>query len=192
MASILEVKTIFNNFSGAPGYNQLYFNVTAGADHGAQDAYAAAYAFWNNVVVQMSEGITFAVQGDVKELDPLTGTATVIWNVITSGQSNFASAGPYAGGSGAVVNWKTGVLRVGHLLKGRTFIVPLGASSYQSDGTLATATVSALNTHAANLLTATADLCVGPPVGHPRAGTSATATSFQVRDHVAQLRSRRD
>lgn len=194
MAQILEVKTTFSNFSGAPGYNQLYFGVTGDADHNAQNSYDAAFAFWNNVVVQMSEGISFAVQSDVREISDTDGTLSNIWGVTPSTQSNFASAGAYAGGSGAVVTWNTSATRGQTRLRGRTFIVPLGGAAYQSDGTLSATALTAINLHAANLATdADSDLRVwGRPSTVLGAGVSSSVVSRTVRDHVAQLRSRRD
>lgn len=190
MPELAQITTVFQNFSGAPGYNNLYFFGDPISPSTLTSASTAAFTFWNNVVVQMSQGISFAIQPDVSILDPATGALIRSMSHTPSSQSNFASAGAYAGGAGAVVGWKTAAVHRTRRLRGRTFVVPLGGGSYQSDGTLASATLTALQTHSANLQ-AVANFGVwGRPVAGA-GGVWSAATAYAVRDRVAVLRSRR-
>jgi hypothetical protein len=190
MPEVGQVQTVFQGFSGAPGYNNLYFWGDPMSPSTCQDAVDDAFAFWNNVVVQMSQGISFAVQPDVKVLDEATGALQRIQSTTPSSQSNFASAGAYAGGVGAVASWNTAGVHLGKPLRGRTFIVPLGAGAYENNGTIGATPLAALRTHTTTLA-AVANFGVwGRPVGGA-GGDWAACTGGSVKDQTAWLKTRR-
>lgn len=190
MAEVGQVQTVFQGFSGAPGYSSFYFFGDPMSPSTCQDAVDDAFAYWNNVVVQMSQGISFAVQPDVKVFNEVTGALVRVEATTPSSQSNFASAGAYAGGVGAVSSWLTGAVHLTKQLRGRTFIVPLGAGAYENNGTIGATPLAALRTHTTTLA-AVANFGVwGRPVGGA-GGEWAGCTGGSVKDQVAWLKTRR-
>jgi hypothetical protein len=105
---------------------------------------------------------------------------------------------PYAGGTGAVIHWLTGVIFNGRRVRGKTFVVPLAASA-DSDGTLASAVLANVQSAATALANVPSpgltvwskQYSTGtPPV--QIGGINAPVDIAQVPDKIAILRSRRD
>ena len=80
--------------------------------------------------------------GDV--IEETSGTLTGTWG--TSGGTTIScnGAGSFPGGVGARVVWETDAIRGGRRVRGSTFIVPLVNGAYESNGTLSTNALTAL------------------------------------------------
>lgn len=149
-------------------------------------------AFWTSVASIMSGYVTIAIPNEGEEFDETTGILTGTWTQGTSSSVTGGGSGAYAGGVGACVAWDTSGIHAGRKVRGRTFIVPLAANTYDADGTLASGTRTTLNTAAATLLAATSAsfyIWTRPRTG--LAGAVHAVTSGNVADHVSWLRSRR-
>lgn len=135
--------------------------------------------------------ISFPAAGD--SYNDVTGALTGSWTASTNADVVGGSLDSYAAPAGACVTWNTAGIVNGRRVRGRTFIVPVARNGYDTDGTLAAALVNALDTAAANLVTASAG---GLLVWHrPVSGSGGSAhpvTGHRVRDKIAVLRSRRD
>jgi hypothetical protein len=187
---IFQIRTVHSGFSGAPGYTQMYFDAS-GASLGPQSASDAVRNFWDAVYNQMAQGSTYSIEADVSVLDDSTGNLVSVLPTVPLTQGTFAGSGAYAGGVGAVTKWVTNAVHGTRRMIGRTFIVPLGAGSYENNGTLGTISLNQFRTAAATLA-GHADFGVwGRPVGGLN-GLFSGATASNVRDHVAWLSSRRD
>jgi hypothetical protein len=128
-----------------------------------------------------------------------------------AGTAPAPTVGTYAlawgAGVGCRISWQTGAVVNGHRVQGRTYIVPVGVASLQSDGTIAAATITTVQNAATALISA-----LGSAGGvlsvytAPREARAATATkparaatvgvrsvitSASVPDQVAVLRGRR-
>lgn len=190
MPNIFQIRTVFSGFTGAPGYNQMYFDAS-GSTLGPQSASDAVRAFWDAVVADTPTGFKFAIDADVSELNDSTGALVDVHPTVPLLQSTFPTTANYAGGVGSVVKWITNSVHFSKRLTGRTFIVPLNSNSYDADGTLSSTAVNRART-AATTLIGHADFGVwGRPVGGVN-GLFANATATNTRDHVAMLRTRRD
>jgi hypothetical protein len=128
--------------------------------------------------------------GDV--IDEVTGQITGAWTGGTAASIAATAAGTYAAGTGCYVRWQTGGIVGGRRVKGRTFLVPISGGLYQSDGTIADATLATLNT-AANTLAATGKLNIWhrPTNSGSNDGSSHLVTGASGPDRVTSLRSRR-
>jgi hypothetical protein len=73
-------------------------------------------------------------------------------------------------------------------VRGKTFIVPMCANTFEPNGTLAALWVTNLTTFGNNLAAATADLSVWSR----KQGALASVSTVSVPDKAAVLRSRRD
>jgi len=114
--------------------------------------------------------------------------------------------GAWAAPAGATAQWTTASYLYGRRVKGRTYLVPLTAGAFQSDGTILDTTKTALNAAAAALVAGASNFVVytrerqaksaaESPTGKEityRPGASSMVVSGSVADRVAVLRSRRD
>jgi len=137
--------------------------------------------------------LVITVPGSGDSIEDTTGVLTGVWTA--SGGDTIEGTGDYgtAAGVGAVIGWQTGGIIDGKKLRGRTFIVPIHTLNYADDGTLATSSLTVLQT-LANDLQAAGPLAVWhrPTTSGGSDGNSYGVISNRVRDKVAFLSSRRD
>jgi hypothetical protein len=190
MPNMFQIRTVHSGFTGAPGYTQHYFDAS-GSSLGAQSASDAIRAFWETFAASMPSGWHYAIDADVETIDDSTGDLIGVTSTTPLVQSVTGATAAYAGGTGACITWVTNSVHFTRRLKGRTFVVPLSTSNYESDGTLTNGVLTQLRSAAAALI-GHADFGVW---GRPVDGTDglfANATAYNVRDKAAVLRSRRD
>lgn len=201
---ILRVTARWAGFPGAPGYSAFHFRrdggfwdggiLGPGAEAAAQDAADTVLSGLNFVRGVLPSGVSIEVQSEAEILDSDTGEL-VGFAEIDGGSSGAGSGtGGFSGASGAVVNWRTNDYRFGRRVRGRTFLVPLSGDTYDPDGTLTTDALGTIRSFGNALLSGSGDAEFGV-WSRPRGGTGgvfATATSFNVPDMAAVLRSRRD
>lgn len=161
-------------------------------------ASAAALAwrtFLFSAVSGIPTGATIAFQSAVPIFD--TSGAQTDEITMTTVPTSIAGSGSggYAGGSGAVVTWLTGVFHLGRRVRGRTFLVPLQVTAFQADGTLASAFQSQVQA-AGNTFAASTPKPVIRSVKTSGGGTPSAVvvpiSGCSVPDRAAVLRSRRD
>lgn len=192
--AIYRVTVRWMGFQGAPGYSNFHFHEQAGSP-GARDGWERVFAFFNGVNSLFPTDVTYLAEGEVAVLDETTGMVTDYQTVSENPQpGNGGSTGGYSAASGAVVTWNTNGVRNGRRVRGRTFLVPLGGNSYQSDGTLTSSAISTINEAAEELVGDGFDsgfsVYSRPSTGGD--GGVYPVTGFRVPDMAAVLRSRRD
>lgn len=167
----------------------LHWSGSEGGTPPVADVYAALQAA--AVIFPTNVTITVPNSGDV--IDDTTGTLTGVWAGSGGGIVTGGTNGKVAAGVGACIGWTTGGIVNGRKLRGRTFLVPLVTSGYDTDGTIEPATLSACQT-LANALLAAGPLGIWhrPTTVGGTDGTSYGVVSSKVRDKVAFLSSRRD
>jgi hypothetical protein len=118
------------------------------------------------------------------------------------------ATGAYAGNAGAVVHWLTSLIVGTRRVRGRTFLVPMIGSAFESNGSLTSTALNTINNAAAALITAVGTGMVvwsRPVVAHTkydpktgqgtgvagRSGTYGAVTGSRVPDLAISLRSRR-
>lgn len=190
----MRVTARWEGFTGAPGYSNFYFYGEGGNDmHQAHRVLVRE--FFDEIASFIPDGVRVQIESEGAVIDEATGQLTgylsgtePIFGV------NGTSTGTYSAASGAVVNWITNAVANGRRVRGRTFIVPVGSSGLQADGTLSTAFLTALREAADDLIGAGSNsgLMVWSRPRAGQAGSAAIVTSAQVPDMTAVLRSRRD
>jgi hypothetical protein len=155
MALIARVKLRYSGLNGAPGFSVFHFRDFVGAEPTLPDAQAAVdkvdtFAF--NIKGIFLNTITLQTLPDVDVLDEATGQLENTLNAtpdpaVTGG----STATSMSGASGAVITWRTGLVRNGRRLRGRTFLVPLSSGVYETNGTLTAGTIATINTAATAL-----------------------------------------
>lgn len=135
--------------------------------------------------------ITFPTSGEI--LDSATGQATGAWTAAAVTAVTGTDSGAYAGGVGQRIAWSTDSFANGRRIKGSTFIVPLGAGAYDTNGTLNGTMNATHNAAVTTFLTAMAGdfvILSRPSAAHPTGGV-ASVTSGRIPDQISWLVSRR-
>jgi hypothetical protein len=202
MSGMLKVTTKWTGFSGAPGYTNFYFrDFTANNEPTSAQATAAVarvQTFWSNMAAKFPPPVRLAIQGDVQVIEDTDGKLKDIFTVTPPADIVGGSAtAEYSSPTGMVIHWRTGGVRNGRRVRGRTFLVPCANNMYQSDGSIATASLaSAVSTAQAlaDSTTGSPDLGVWARPTAPGATDGAwwLVTGVTVPDLAAVLRSRRN
>ena len=185
--TILRIRSTWQNWPGAPGITDFY----------SRDLTAATYvpivrAFFNAIVGALPTGLTVQTSGSCDEINEVNGQLTGSQTTTTPAPVVGTGSGAYAGPSGVCINWQTAGVIAGKRVRGRTFIVPVNATQYDSGGTLTPAAITLFSGAANGLITSGAGQFV--VFARPRAFTGGQAhaiTGSSVPDLVAVLRSRR-
>ncbi len=193
--SVYRTKIRWSGFTGAPGYTILHFDAsTTPTQAGAQDVYDATATFASNLVSNLPTQVRLTTEAAVEVVDQTTNQLENIYNVTAAATSSGLASGGYSAAAGACIIWETGEVRNGRRVRGRTFVVPMSASLYETDGTLASAAITDLQQAASSLAGGgfSFGILARPTSTGAADGDFYTVSSGRVTDKTAILRSRRD
>lgn len=182
----LRVEWSGNAVTG-PGLTTFY-----GTGFTAADMSAAVNDYFQAVRTLVPSGITWTTPmgGDV--LDETTGELTGTWGSGGSFQTSSNLTGSYAAGVGVRHTLQTGTVVNGRRVRGSFFLVPLGTSCYDADGSINNARLTEIDTAAQALYAAlNTEWVVWSRPTDTRAGSAAEVTGVTTPDRVSWLRSRR-
>lgn len=200
MAQMLKFTTNWTGFVGAPGYTNMYvrdFSGTGEVTQAEADSFTTRLdAFWDALAPLLPPVASVLVDPSVEVIEDSTGTLEGFMTVAADPTRIGGASANYAAPVGAVINWYTNVVRNGRRLKGKTFIVPLAASAYEANGTIAATPLATIRTAANTLVTALGDGRLGvwgrPTTSGGSDGIWGFAEQSVVPDMAAILSSRRD
>lgn len=205
MAILARLNVAWQNWPGAPGLTQLYFDDTSSMQTNAD----AVRAFFEAVKALIPTLTTITVPGSGDRIDAADGSIQGSWSIATPPALVTATgAGAYAGNAGAVVHWTTSGIVAGRRVRGRSFLVPIVSTAFETNGSLTSAALTTLTTAANTLITATTpnfkvwsrpvkahteyDKKTGQPTAvAARAGSGVTVNGQRIPDLAVSLRSRR-
>jgi hypothetical protein len=144
----------------------------------------AFFAFMSDLL-PTDVNITVSGTGDL--VDDTTGLVVGGYSGADAGVVVGADAGPYSAPTGLCITWNTGVVLGGRRLRGRTFLVPIGGTSYDGTGTILDGRLAVARVAAGNLIASGIDLSILSRVNH----TSMPVTTATIADRAAVLRTRR-
>ena len=160
---------------------------------------AQVNTFFTAIKDQFPQGTSWSIPATGDLIDEATGELTGAWSGGTSAViTSTATATTYTAGAGARVRWDTSNIYGGRRVRGATYLIPLRGPGYDTDGTIAAATLTTLSNAAAALVSATQPMLIwsrpklndaGTAVERP--GQAFFATASTVPDKVSTLRSRR-
>lgn len=190
MVEIIRIQAIWSNFTGAPGYSNFHFATDVATVTKVTAAGTAVRTFFDSIKALLPTGIAINQQGIAGVYD-LNGPKKFEYAYTPPTAVTGTSAAAYAGGTGAVIHWKTGAYNGGRPFIGRTFLVPL-AGGYEANGTLTAAAVLTLQ-GAANGLKGLVDptYVVWAVNKATKTGRATAPASAVVPDRTATMRSRR-
>jgi hypothetical protein len=156
------------------------------------DMTPALNTFWGAVKATFSDEVSVTVPANGDVFDESTGLLTGAWTAGTTSTNTGSSHGAYAAGTGAFVKWNTATVIGGHRVKGRTFIAPILAAGFDTNGTIVGGYLTIIQ-NAANTLAATGQMLIWhrPPVIGAPGGATAAVVSATVPDKTTSLASRR-
>lgn len=183
-----RVTATWQGTTGLPGYTRMKCDglVMPQAAQGLADSMRT---FFDTIKTYIPQDVTISWDG-LAQMFSDNGQLIGEYSYTPPAQVVGANVQSYASPTGAVVNWLTNDFVNGRRVRGRTFLVPLGANAYATDGTLAPAAQTAIQTAAVSLVGAPSSLLIA--TGQPAAGTLHEVTGASVPDRAAILRSRRD
>lgn len=184
----------WGGFQGAPGYSNYYFAGGGGLVSDAQQVATRTRAAHSFLASILPAGVTLSLDPEVAVIESETGEVQDYRTVTPGATVTGTGTGNWSAASGAVVNWRTGDVRFGRRIRGRTFLVPLANTAFDQVGTLSTSALESINLYANGIIGGDLDSEFGV-WSRPRAGGGgvfATAVSATIPDKVAVLRSRRD
>jgi hypothetical protein len=200
MGRIIRIKINWTGFIGSPGYTNLYFEPVPEGDPITQAVVDAAHlkvqTWMIAVKAFLPTNTTITVDSQVAELDEQTGNIEAFWTIAAPTLQIGTAAGAYTAGTGVCVSWSTAGVRKGRRVRGRTFIVPLGGGTYDTDGTIQAGSLTTLRS-AANALHVDSNgvrlvVYARTPGAIIPDGGAYDVTGATINDKVAFLSSRRD
>lgn len=188
MATLNKIPCAWQGWPGAPGVTTFY---TLGGS--LDNDTASIRAFFNAMAAQLPSGLTIQVPGVGDTIDDGNGLINGGWNA-TAAPAVVTGTGlsAYAGNAGAVVHWLTAAVIAGHRVRGRTFLVPLVSTAFDTQGSIATSVLTTLRGAATTMITNMAGTLrvFHRPVGGS-GGANGLVVSSSVPDLAITLRSRR-
>lgn len=192
--AISRITAEWSGFRGAPGYSNFYFDGELEAGTTAEVAGSAIRSFFFEIRSELPSTVNIQVNPSAEIIDEATGQIlSVIDYASPAGMAGLGEGG-YSAASGAVVNWNTAAYVNGRRVRGRTFVVPLSAGSYDSSGDLTSSALTDLRAAATDHVgrVPEAPPCVWHRPVNGAGGSAHVITSATVPDLGAVLRSRRD
>lgn len=202
MVAIARVRIVWSGFVGAPGYTNLFFRDFAGPEDqditeaAAGQAVARVRTFLQAIAPNFPNDVTFNIDPAVDVLEDTSGELLTSFQTAATAPVPGTQVGTFSSASGAVISWRTSVIRKGRRIRGRTFLVPLAGICFNTSGRLDAGVQGQLQTAAQALAaqSGTPDLGVYARPSGPGAvdGQWAVVTAATVPELPAVLRSRRD
>lgn len=198
MTSLNRVRVGWSGFPGAPGVSTFYFLDVA-------TAVASLVTLFTALRPNCPTDVTWRVESAGDIIEDTTGVITGAWGADPVSDITGSASGTYSAPSGGMIGWETATILDGRRLRGRTFIVPLAGSQYDSSGSLTADAYNGMGDSAIAFLVEQSSSFVlwhRPRVAHAadgsrpavtaRTGGHGLVTTSRVPDKAVVLRSRRD
>lgn len=189
--ALAQYRAIWSTAGGGTGYS-IFHSVTDDlTPTQAADMAADIRVFFDTIKGLLPDDVLISFDSEVLELQA-DGTLTDVVAIGTPTAVSGSGATNYARPVGGRVDWVTGEIVGGRRLRGRTYIVPLLASAYDTGGTLTGVAQNALRQAAQDLLNALSADSIPLGVWSRKNSFAASVSSPSVPFSTAVLRSRRD
>ena len=189
------VCTWTGQWTGQPGYTTFYTSPSQGPA-----LQPKVVTFWQSMASFLPTGFTVNVPTSGVTINDLDGEPIGSWSGGAPGVIPGTGVSSYSAVSGMLIRWETGQYRRGHIVRGRTFIVPTVSASYATGGVIGATTVAAVTNAAMALRSTPGQLVVWhrpkfddsvPPI-MLFSGEQIPVTTAACQPKVTYLRTRRD
>lgn len=182
MATLNQIRVVWNGLPGGTGISTFY------ADPTGTPPTAYINSFFNNFKTICPSLLSWVIPNGGNEIDIASGQPVGHWTQGSVATIAATGTGAFAWPTGAMVRWDTNSWLGGRRLSGKTFLVPLLSSCYDTDGTLSAGTVTNIANSAATLVSG----APGLRVWSRRSAAAASIASSTCVDKAVVMRSRRD
>jgi hypothetical protein len=197
--TFIRVKINWTGFVGSPGYTNFNFElINPGAwTQPDVDAAVTKVQTWLTVIRLLQPAVVISgIDPAVSEHDEQSGDIVNFWNATPGAAAAGSNPGAaFTSGTGFCINWQTGGVRNGRRVRGRTFVVPISGSLYESNGSFINAEVASWRASAITLAGDTNGVRLGIFAHTPKAlipdGGIYDVTGVSINDRPAFLSSRR-
>jgi hypothetical protein len=189
---MFEYRAVWSVTGGGTGYSVFHVREanTVSIDIAATAFASDLRAGLVTLTGDLPNDVTITFESEAREIDVSSGTLLGVHAVTAPASITGVQTGVYAAPSGAKVDLITGGIVAGRRLKGRTFIVPLSATSYADNGQVASSARTRLVTAFEMFRDDVGTYSLG--VWSRTHGMLADVISFSASTRAAVLRSRRD
>lgn len=192
---VLEYRVNWSVPSGGPGVTVLHgrpSDIVSDQD-AAEELAQRAELLFTPLGPLLPVGVTISFPTTVDEYNTTTGVLEDTYVVEQNGDVAGSGAGDWAAPVGGRIEWRTASIVAGRRLRGRSFIVPLVASAFDTAGSLDSNAIGVLQ-FAADAYLDGGGLPdqVDPCVWSRTHGVLADISNATVPDQATILRSRRD
>lgn len=161
------------------------------SDSGAQGIANAARTLFDSLKGYFPDEVVFTFDAEVKELAD-DGTLMAVYSVTPGANVAGGSSGTYANGSGICVRHVTSAIIGGRRIIGRTFLVPIAASVWNTDGDLSASVAGIINSTFATFASAVSLSGSDLSVWSRKNSSVSKVTGSQALARPTHLRSRND
>lgn len=150
--------------------------------------------FYSSMSLRFPPSVTITAQPAGETIEVESGAINGAWAFTPPAAVNGTGSTSYAAGVGARVTWNTTAITRRRRVKGSTYLVPVVGTAYDTDGTLSSATVTAIQGAASTLIAADGGsmrVYTRPQTVESNDGAAHAVTSATAIDRVSWLRSRR-
>lgn len=185
----LQYRPEWNIPGAGPSISVLNMRTLSLDDQGAVNEIRS---FFNAIAALIPNDVLITFPGVLSVLDAVTGQLTAEVTVTSPASVTGGGTLGWAGGVGALVQWDTGVIIGGRRQRGRTFLVPLAASVFDTNGTLTGSAQATLEAAAEGLIAGLDVLGSELVVWSRKNGVETNVAAATIPDRSAILRDRRD
>lgn len=147
MAGVLKYQIAWSNFPGQPGVTTMFFNPST-------SDFSPVRTFFEAIKGRLVNGLQLTYPTVCDVLDVATGQVTGVQTVSTlASTTSSATTQLYSGATGTQIKWVTNGFVNGHRVAGRTFLVPLPSTEFNTTGQIATASQTAIQAAAQAMIT---------------------------------------
>lgn len=197
--TFIRIKINWTGFVGSPGYTNLNFeriNEGAWTQPDVDAAVTKVQTWLASVRLIQPPVVISGIDPAVSEHDEQTGDIVSFWTATPAAAAAGTNVGTaFTSGTGYCINWQTGGVRNGRRVRGRTFVVPITGSMYESNGSFINAEVASWRAQAITLASDTNGVRLGIFAHTPNAlipdGGIYDVTGVSINDRPAFLTSRR-
>lgn len=186
MTDMARIRVTWNGIGGLPGLSTFY------VDNATLTSVTALVGFFNSIKPFCPNALTWTIPGTGDVINDAAGILVGGWTA-TGGATVTGSGGTgaYVAGTGIRVRWSTNAIQNGRRVRGSTFVCPIMAAQYDTNGTPADAMRGTLQTAAATLFGSLPLRIWHRSTAGANAGFSSLVTAADIPDNVSWLRSRR-
>ena len=148
MANVLKYQVAWSGWPGQPGLSTFYFAPSV-------TDFTPVRTFFEAIKSHLVNGTQYAYPSVCDVLDVDTGKVVGVQTVTSlSPTTSTATTQQYSGATGSMVRWITNGFVNGNRVAGRTFLIPLPSTEFNTSGSIATASQTAFQAAATALITA--------------------------------------